>query len=146
MPIAAVSNSGAMPILEAMIRFSGQRQGIIQHNIANISTPRYQTRDLDVAAFQNNLAKAIDKRANGNGGRNGDLELSKSSQLRPTSDGGFVMTPHAAGGGILFHDRNNRDLERQMQDIAENVATFRIASELYRSRSNLLRSAITERP
>ena len=49
MSVAGLSNSGAMPVLEAMIRFSGQRQGIIQNNIANISTPRYQQRDVDVA-------------------------------------------------------------------------------------------------
>jgi flagellar basal-body rod protein FlgB len=135
-----------MPMLEAMIRFSGQRQGIIQHNIANLSTPGYQHKDVDVGAFQDNLADAVESRARKNGGRNGALELHKSRQLRPSSDGGFRLTPQETDRGILFHDRNNRDLERQMQDLAENVATFRVASELYRSRSGLLRAAITERP
>ena len=146
MSISEVSNSGAMPILEAMVRFSGQRQGIIQNNIANISTPRYQTQDVDVAAFQKNLSKAIEKRASKGDPRQGSIQLKKTGQLRPTSNGGFTLTPQALGSGVLYHDRNNRDLERQMQDLAENVAAFRVASELYRSRSAILRTAITERP
>jgi hypothetical protein len=48
-------------------------------------------------------------------------------------------------GGVLFQDRNNRDLERLMQDVAENSAAFRVASDLYRQQAGMVRSAMAER-
>jgi hypothetical protein len=46
---------------------------------------------------------------------------------------------------VLFQDRNNRDLERLMQDVAENSAAFRVASDLYRQQAALVRGAMAER-
>ena len=57
-----VLNSGAIPTLEAMLRFSGARQRILQHNVANMTTPNFIPRDVSVSGFQQQLAKAIDKR------------------------------------------------------------------------------------
>jgi flagellar basal body rod protein FlgB len=46
---------------------------------------------------------------------------------------------------VLFHDRNNRDLERLMQGLAENTTTYRVAADLLRSRYDVLRTAISQR-
>jgi flagellar basal body rod protein FlgB len=58
---------------------------------------------------------------------------------------GLQLTPQTPSGNILFHDRNNRDLERNMQALAENSAYFRTSAELLRSRFELLRTAISQR-
>jgi len=57
----------------------------------------------------------------------------------------LILSPKPTGENVLFHDRNDRDLERQMQDLAENVMVYRQASELARSRLNLLSAAIRGR-
>ena len=54
--------------------------------------------------------------------------------------------PEAAGDNLMFHDGNDRNLERVMQDLAENALAFRLASELFRKEHDILRSAIRERP
>jgi len=45
----------------------------------------------------------------------------------------------------MFHDQNDRDLERTMQDLAENVMVYRQANELLRSRFQMLQMVIRER-
>jgi flagellar basal body rod protein FlgB len=47
--------------------------------------------------------------------------------------------------GILFHDENNRDLERTMQHLAENTLAHNTAIELIRNQFQMLQVAIRER-
>ncbi len=55
------------------------------------------------------------------------------------------LTPGTPSPGILYHDRNNRDLERQMQALAENTLTYKVAADLLRRNNDLLRTAISQR-
>jgi flagellar basal-body rod protein FlgB len=142
--IDQLTNADAIPALEAMVQFSGRRQKLISHNIANLSTPSFQPLDVSVAGFQRQLAEAVDRRRETYGGQRGELEIADSREVRQTGIG-LELEPRPHGRNILFHDQNNRDLERTMQDLAENVAVFRVASDLLKSRMDLLRSAISER-
>lgn len=143
--VDGVTNADSMPTLEAMLRFSGQRQRLIQNNIANFSTPNYRPRDVSVAGFQHQLGEAVDRRRARFGGLRGNLDLRETREVKPGTRGELNLIPAESGRNILFHDRNNRDLERTMQDLAENVAAYRVAAELYRTQSNLIRTAITGR-
>lgn len=138
-------NSGAIPALEMMLRFAGRRQTLIANEIANLSTPGFERQDVSVADFQRRLGEAIDRRRERTGGERGRLDFESSREVRVSPRGDVSLTPLTPTGGILFHDRNNRDLERTMQDLAENVGVFRIASDLLRQRFEHLRSAISER-
>jgi flagellar basal-body rod protein FlgB len=145
MLISELTNSGAMPSLELMVRFAGQRQRIIAHNIANIETPEFRPVDASPREFQRALAKAVDERRARTGGEHGALSLEGDAEVRTDGPGGFRLTPKTPCGTILFHDRNNRDLERLMQDSAENLAVFRVATDLLRNRQEQMRMAIGER-
>ena len=146
MLISDLANSGSNPALEHLIRFAGQRQRLIASNIANISTPNYRMRDVSVSDFQANLAAAIDQRREETGGERGELDWSETSELRKDGHGNLVLRAGTPSGNILFHDRNNRDLERLMQASAENVGVFRVATDLLKKNGDLLRAAITQRP
>jgi len=145
--IDEVTSSGAMPALEMMVRFAGSRQRVIAHNIANIDTPNFRPMDVSPAGFQAALAEAVQRRRNATGGEHGSLEWKNTSEVQAAGDrdGGLELTPKTPSGNILFHDRNNRDLERTMQDLVENVTVFRAAVDLMRGRTELLRQAISER-
>ena len=140
--ISDLTSSGALPALEALMRFAGARQRLIAHNIANISTPNFIQKDVSVQGFQNSLGQAIESHrtdpARG-------FQLPQNQEVKVGSDGQVTLNPTHPSGGILFHDRNNRDVERLMQDQAENFGVFRISSELLRSRMQQLRDAIAER-
>ncbi len=141
-------NSGAIPTLEASLRFSAQRQRLNAGNIANISTPDYLQKDVSVGDFQKELGRAVDARRAATGGEVGRLSLRTTQELRVDGPGSadFHLSPRTTSGNILFHDRNNRDLERLMQDMVETGQDFRTSSELMRGRFELLKAAIAQRP
>lgn len=142
--IGGVTNGDSIPILERMVQFAGQRHRLIVNNIANFSTPGYRAVDVSVEAFQAQLGDAIDARRARHGATGGELNLRDSRTVRFTSTG-IELNPEPIGRNILFHDRNDRDLERTMQDLAENFMSFRLAAELLRSRMALINTAIRER-
>ncbi len=141
--MSEIGSSGAVPALEKLMSFAGQRQRLIAHNIANISTPNFRQMDVSVSGFQQALGQAIDRKRDRGGA--GDLEIQETSELEIDAQGGLILRPGTNGPGVLAHDRNNRDLETLMKDLVENAATYRLASDLLRSRFEILRSAIAER-
>jgi flagellar basal-body rod protein FlgB len=133
-----------MPSLEAMVRFSGARQRIIAHNIANMDTPNFRPMDVSPQDFQAALGRAIDARRSATG-EEGDLPLQSTQQMKVDEQGNMTLMPATPSGNILFHDRNNRDVEKLMADQAENAAVFRTSIELLRSRYGIIQAAISER-
>ena len=139
--IPELFQSGSMPVLERMVQFTGARHGVIANNIANLSTPYFRPKDLSVEKFQKTLRDAVDRRRSTATPTEGPLEISDSRQLRFHEDG-VDATPETLDENILFHDRNNRDLERIMQDLAENTLAHNTGIELLKSEFRLLEMAI----
>lgn len=142
--ISDLSTAGALPALEKMFLFSGQRQRLISQNIANIDTPNYQGVDADPRAFQRALSDAIERRRDTNGGVSGELDLSGASEVRMVG-GRMELNPTTPIGGVLFQDRNQRDLEQLLQDMVENATMFRVAGDLMRKNQSMIRGAIAQR-
>lgn len=140
-----ISNSGALPVLKAAVRFSAARTPLLVNNIANASTPDYRPVDVAPASFQRALRDAVKERRSRNGGERGELEMRSSREIGVGRDGSLSLTPRQTGRNVLFHDRNDRDLERMMQDLVENAAAHRVATDLLKSRYELIRAAISER-
>lgn len=143
--IEQLSTAGSGPALSAMLRFAGQRQRLLAHNIANFDTPDFRPADVSPERFQDQLAAAVDERRRRTGGGHGALDLRSTREVGVARDGGLRLMPRTPSRNVLFHDRNNRDLERTMQKMVENAAMYRVASELLSSRADLLGGAIAER-
>ena len=144
--IRDLGTTGAMPALEMAMRFAGQRQKILAHNIANIDTPGFQPRDVDPKSFQAMLAGAIHERRARTGGAFGDLNWRQTSQIKHTAErGGLTLRPETPGRGILAHDRNNTDVEIMMKDLVENAGMYRVAADLLRTQRSQLQNAIAQR-
>lgn len=125
--IDGVINADAIPALEKLAQFAGARHRLIVNNIANFDTPGFRPMDLSVSDFQEQLAETIRDHRAGRTPKPIELE------------------PKPKGDNILFHDGNDRDLDRTMQDLVENFLTFRVATELLRSRFESINTAIRER-
>jgi len=144
--MADLFSSGGMQALELTLQFAGQRQRLIQSNIANIDTPDYRPMDVSPAAFQKSLARAIAAREQRGGEQaGGPLVLDDSREIVQQVGGSIRLNPLTPSGNVLFHDRNNRDVERMMQGLAENTTTYRVAADMLRSRYDVLRTAISQR-
>ncbi|MEN0019326.1 MAG: hypothetical protein AAF747_00420 [Planctomycetota bacterium] len=140
MSINGLTNAGSLPALELTMRFAAQRQRLIAHNIANFDTPGFIHKDVSPAAFQRTLAEAVQKRDE-RGGR-GEIEWRETRELVRDDRGDLALNPRSTSGGLLHHDRNNRDIERVMQDLAETTSAFRVAAELHRAGRTMLMDAI----
>jgi flagellar basal-body rod protein FlgB len=138
-------SSGAIPSLEVTFRFAGERQKLINHNIANLETPNFRPMDVSTDGFQKALSRAIQKRREATGGMFGGLDLEETRELRADSDGTLTLSPRTGSGHILFHDGTNRDEIRLMQANAENAMVYRAASDMLRGRYQQIKDAIAER-
>ena len=142
--IAGLLDSGAMPVLERLVQFTGVRHRAITNDIANLSTPYFKPSDLDPKQFQAAMRDAIDRRRRAANPTDGSLRPADTPELTFKKDG-IEARPHPMDDNILFHDRNNRSLERIMQDLAENTLAHSAGIELLKSEFDLLRTAIRER-
>jgi hypothetical protein len=91
------------------------------------------------------LGEAIDRKRGGDAGGKGALPWNETREIRRDPVTGLRIDPRTPSGHILFHDRNNRDLERMMADVVENVGVFRAATDMMRSRFQLIHGALAER-
>src|SRR6266404_6664069 len=101
MLISDLSTAGAAPVLETVVRFAAQRQRIIAHNIANLSTPNFQPKDVSTAAFSKSLREAVQRRRETTGGESGDLGLKSTAQVQQDERGGLVLKPSTPSANIL---------------------------------------------
>lgn len=139
--ISGLFDSGAMPVLERLVQFTGTRHQLIAHNVANLSTPNFQPTDLSVDSFQAALREAIDQRRQQAGGPTGPLQMRDTRELRFAANG-IQPRPQRVARNILFHDRNNRSLEQTMKDLAENAMTHQVAMNLMKNQFSVLETAI----
>lgn len=147
-------NGDSLPALERTLQFASARQAVIANNIANLETPGFRPADVSPETFQGLLRDALDERqaaqACGIGGAetlaaDHGLALPQSDAIR-IGPHGMTLEPQPLGEGILFHDGNDRSLERILQSLTENLMTFRFAASMVRSRFASIDSAIRERP
>lgn len=141
--ISGLFDSGALPALQRMIQFTEQRQKLLAHNVANLSTPYFKPADVDPRGFQAALGEAIDRRRGTARPNSGALKLEDTSEVKFESDR-LALEPSRLNEGLLFHDENNRDLERLMQDVAENAMAHNVAVEMFRSEMGMIETAIRE--
>lgn len=134
----------AIPALEMTARFAAQRQDILAHNIANLETPNFRPVDASPVAFQRMLGRALQERRDRGGGL---LPWRETREVRHAGRDphDLRLVPRTASTNVLFHDRNNRDEVRLMQDLVENAGVFRVATDLLRTRYQLVNSALGER-
>ena len=134
--------NSALPALERSLQFMSARQRLLATNLANADTPGFRPIDVDPRAFQGALKEALeDGRLDGQG----RLAFDDSAPVA-FGDDGVELKPEILADNIMFHDGNDRSLERLMQRLTENVYAFRAASQLMRNQFELINAAIRERP
>lgn len=122
-----VTSGGAFPMLEKTLAFSQARNNMLAENIANVTTPGYRAKQLNVGSFQSALRKASDARD----AKGGAFELKGTGEVRTDELGHLQVTPsYEPVQNLLFHDGTNSRIERLMSDLAENTMTYQASAEL----------------
>ena len=128
--IERLINQGNGPLAENVLKFTAARHQLLLENVANVSTPGYRHKDLDVAKFQQQLRDRVQLRQVGAPGSIGFGDVS-GEQTETT--------------GLLFHDENNRSMEQLMADGAKNALLHNMVVELLRKQFSSLEAALRER-
>lgn len=127
----------AVPALEQTVNFAQKRHLLLASNLANLDTPDYQTRDLSVDKFQDQLRTAL-TRPQSTG--------SPYSQYSPVSqpESGDFTKVRDISNQILYHDGSDVSLEQQVTEVSKNQAMHNTAIALMRSQFQTLKVAISE--
>jgi len=129
-----IFQADSIPVLERVLSFTEARHRVLAANVANAETPGYRRKDLAVKAFNRRLIEAIERRR--------------------TEPGRFVMGPvpkearaQEAGlnAGMLRHDGNNVDIDREMALLARNALLHNTVAALLRAKYGALRRAVSGR-
>ncbi len=127
-------NQGNIPLVERMMKLTAKRHELLAENIANLSTPGYQQKDLDVGAFQQMLRDRAARRRAGSPG------TTSFDDLDPAS-----LSVDGSGRGMLFHDRANRSVEALMGDMSGNAMKYNLFVELLRKQYGSFDNVLRER-
>jgi len=139
--VTDVTSGGAFPVLEKSLAFTEARNRMLATNIANITTPGYRTKQLDVGAFQAALRQAADREAAG-----GDFKIEDSSEFRTGASGFMEFRPSEEPvENLLFHDGTNARIEQQMAGLAQNAMMSQMAAELLKGYYDGMETAIRGR-
>jgi flagellar basal-body rod protein FlgB len=129
--IERLINQGNAPLAEQVMRFTSARHQLLLENIANVSTPGYRNKDLNVAQFQHLLRDRVQERRGAPPGSVG-FDGIDSEVFEPT-------------GGLMFHDENNRSMEQLVTDGAKNALMHNLVVEILRRQFSSLQNALKER-
>ena len=117
---------GSFATTEKALDLRLQRQGLIQSNLANISTPGYTVQDFD---FKEVMEKA----------------LAEQPAPAVTNPRHISPDPIAATEMTTFRDGNRPvDLDEEMLKLSENQLMFQIAAKLITKKLEGIRYAIDE--
>jgi len=143
MLLSSLFERGALPVLQKAMAFAEQRQKVLANNVANFDTIGYKVKDLPVDDFNEALREAVKKRDKR--GVGASLEVAPHRHFRYDRSGRLQTRPREIqDNNILFHDQNNRFLEKQLLALDKNSGRHRMLAEMLGQQYNLLRSAIRE--
>lgn len=128
-----IFGSTTIPALEQTLNFAQRRHQLLAGNVANLDTPGYRARDLDVGEFQNALAESID-----------NAQRPVPQDTSPVTRDDLYSGPRATTEQIVFHDESDVSMERQVTEMSKNKHLHSLAITTMRSQFALLRAAITE--
>ena len=137
-------NRGSVAVMEKMMAFTEERHKVLANNLANIDVVGYKMEDLASESFSDTLFKAAENRKNR--GTSARLSIDNSSDHSYDKFGHLKVRKHQIKSeNILFHDNNNRFVEKEFVKMSKNSGKHRMVSELLRQQYSVLQTAISGR-
>ncbi len=138
-----IVNRGSIPAMDKMLAFTQARHRMLTENVANVDTPGYKTKHLDARAFQESLREALDERKRTH---SATFRIRGSQQFGQDGSGRLWVSPtEEPAENILFHDRTNMRIEKQMAMLAENAMMHQLVTDRIKGKYDSLLTAIRGR-
>ncbi len=128
----------SLPVLEAGMGFSFQKNMVISNNIANVETPDYYRQTLPEDEFTESLVEAIDNRE-----KYHPSQFAPDEKLDLTYQGNYPRMRMFNGKeySVERHDENSVNLETEMLDQAKNQLKMSAMQRLYKKQTTMLLNA-----
>ena len=140
-PLGRLVGSSTIAALEQLVAFTESRNKVLAENIANIDTPSYQSKRVDLEAFQDALAEALKQRRSAE-----SVAQVTTRQVHRDEHGRMVLRPEIEPAeNITFHDGTNSRIEREMTQLAQNALLHKVSMELLRHQYQVIEKAIRGR-
>ena len=140
--LSTLTDRGATPAMVATLAFNEARLKVIADNIANVNTPGYRAKQLDVPGFQRALREALDRRGSD---PKKPLILQAGREARSDPSGRLQVEPtERPVDNILFQDGTNLSMEREMSDLAKTGMSHQLIATMLKNRYEGLRRVIRE--
>ncbi|MGY8767292.1 MAG: flagellar basal body rod protein FlgB [Pirellulales bacterium] len=133
----SIFNANSLSVLEQVVSFSQKRHHILAGNIANLDTPDYKVKDLNLTKFQEKLQSAIQAKNEPNEPLSPGLSASRQ--------GDPIREVTRNMEGMLFHDQSNVGMEQQVAAMTKNQMMHNLALKFMENQIRLLETAISER-
>lgn len=132
-----IFDQSSVPVLEQSVKFAQARQKVLAGNFANMDTPGYKIRDLNVPEFHARLKEAVEAR--------NEKQVPLSENLVGNEPDYRMRKVSEASKHILFHDKSDFGLEQQVLEMSKNQGMHNTAIAILSSQFRLLNVAISER-
>lgn len=127
--------------LEQMAAFTQARHRVIAENIANVDTPGYQRKQVDLGSFQVALAEAIHGASS-----DGRLAAVTTDQVERDVHGHIVLRPGVEpADNVAFHDGTNGLVERDLTEMSRNQLLHQVSVDMLARKYRGLETAIRGR-
>ena len=148
--IDGLFSGGGLPLLEKTLRFTEARHRRLLDNIANADTPGYRRRDLSAGRFSAELQQAIRAQESGRAGAPSkpfNPEDFDEAELTGKARSILKILERRDSGaeGVLRHDGNNVDIDREMALLVQNASRFNQVINLFKKQLGEIQMAISER-
>lgn len=158
-----------IPLLQEVAAFAQARQEMLAGNLANVHTPGYKTRDISVDDFQtklkaysqslkqrpveaektapllnlSNMPTGMAELLAARGGAGAKAVTNTKAEEKPTQQA--LAEVQASMRNVLYHDRTDIDLEKQVAEVTKNQYMHNMAVALMTNQFQLMQTAISER-
>ena len=139
MYLRSLFEADSIPILERMLSFSEARHRVLAENVANAETPSWRRKDLRVDEFRAQLERAVQEREK----RPGRFSMREVDLSGGMERGPFLFRRSHAG--MLRHDENNVDMDREMALLGRNGLFHNTVAALLKQKYGSLRTALSGR-
>lgn len=148
-----------MPVSSEVIRMTEVRHKELVNNVANMDTPYYKAKDINVGEFREVLGKSIDLRKSNNPWRfsmaaGRDVEGRKSPDPFHMKSVEQIKDGHISTGykvlerqddTVMRHDQNNVTPEGEMARLGKNAALHRTFVSLVKDNFRMIETALRMR-
>ena len=141
MLLEGLLSGGAVGVLEQVMSFTQARHQVLVDNVSNFDTIGRQMKDLPAEEFFQALGEAVEHRDQGGAGAR--LRPCNTRHYRWGADGKLqARASTLSDNNILFHDGNNRFVEKQISEMTQNALLHNITAEMLRAKYAGLEAAI----